>query len=459
MSEAPQLLRRLGLPSAIAISVGGVIGSGIFLKPLLVAQSLPSEWWILGLWVGLGAVCLCGAFAYAELGAMFPQAGGQYAFLRESWGRLPAFLFGWVFFWAINAGTLAALAMAFAKYALPWIGCTDPAAAEGWPGVAAATVMITGLGVCNHFGVSIGAVVQNLSTVGKVGSLALIALAGLFAAAANPNVVDGAPAAVAGETSLRLSGLVTAFLGIFWAYEGWYQLPFNAAELRAPERDLPRGLLYGMLVLIGLYVAVNVTYLHVVPLAEMRTLPDDTKIVAQLTISRVFGSGTGQCLSLLVALSVLGAANPNLMSSPRAFYAMANDGLLPRWLATVHPRHGTPVNAIWVQVVWAVLLIVWFQRFHAISDFVVFASFLFYGLTVAGVYRLRRRRPDLPRPYRCTGYPVTPAVFVAVAVLFVGALLHDEGERRNAVYGLVILASGFPAWLWCRRHGERATTG
>lgn len=451
-APAGQLQRRLGTFSAISITVGAVIGSGIFLKPLPIALALPAEGWIHLFWAALGIVCLCGAFAYAELGAMFPQAGGQYAFLREAWGPMPAFLYGWVFFWAINSGTIAALASAFAMYVLPWFGVSEEQAKSGLPGQIAACGMILLLATINHFGVLIGAIVQNVSSFAKVTALAAIALAGFFVAGST-----SAPAATTvvttGATVLTVGGIVKVFLAIFWAYEGWYQLPFNAAELRDPKRALPRGLIVGMLILIAIYIAVNLTYLHVVPFGEMRE-PEfgdhDTK-VASLTIGRVFGEGWGNSLTLLVALSVFGAANPNFLSSPRGFYAMAEDGLMPRALIRVHPRWGTPTVSIWLQAIWAAALIFLVPTFGNLSDFVVFAAFLFYGLTVAGVWRLRRTRPDLPRPYRCTGYPVTPAIFVIVSVLFVAALLSSTDERVNAQKGLYVLATGIVAWLlWAR---------
>ncbi|MFO1052934.1 MAG: amino acid permease [Planctomycetota bacterium] len=443
--EQGHLQRRLGTLSAISITVGAVIGSGIFLKPLAISQAMPSEGWIYLFWAGLGLVCLCGAFAYAELGAMFPQAGGQYAFLREAWGPFAAFLYGWVFFWAINSGTVAALGAAFSEYVLPWFGFSVDQA-KGLPGQLCAAGMIVVLAAINHFGVMVGAAVQNVSTLAKVGALVLIALAGFFAGG-EPHGTAQVASAATGETSLSIKGIVAVFLAIFWAYEGWYQLPFNAAELKDPNRALPRGLILGMFILIGIYLAVNLTYLRVVPFEEMRAMGTDTRAVASTTIGRTFGEGWGHGLTLLVALSVFGAANPNFLSSPRGFYAMAQDGLMPRVLVDVHPRFNTPVIAIWAQAVWAIALVFLVPTFGNLSDFVVFASFLFYGLTVAGVYRMRIKRPDLPRPYRCTGYPITPAFFVIVSVLFVGALLSDSDEQKNALKGLLVLATGIVAWF------------
>jgi APA family basic amino acid/polyamine antiporter len=446
--KSGQLQRRLGLVSAVSITVGAVIGSGIFLKPLKVAQSLPSEAWIHLLWVGLGVVCLFGAFAYSELGAMFPEAGGQYAFLREGWGRFIAFLYGWTFFWVINAGTVAALALGFATNLLPLFG-VDMVAEEANPRLAlfVAVAMILVLAVVNHFGVVFGAAIQNASTFGKVGALSLIVLGGLFVAAGSEPAAG--KEAVAPSAAFSMAGLVGAFTAIFWAYEGWYQLPFNAAELKRPERNLPLGLIGGMVILIAVYSLVNAIYLRVVPFAEMQGMPVKPETaVASLTVARVFSPQVAGYLTLLIAISIFGAANPNMLSSPRAFYAMGKDGLVPAVLTHVSPRWGTPTVAIWVQAICGIVIVLTLLRFHDVTDFVVFAAFLFYALTVAAVYRLRRTRPDAARPYRCTGYPFTPALFIVVAVAFVIAMLRDEASQWNAFYGLCIIAAGVPFYLW-----------
>ena len=446
-----QLQRRLGLVSAISITVGAVIGSGIFYTPLSAAQNVPSEAWLYLLWVGLGVVCLFGAFAYAELGAMFPEAGGQYAFLREAWGKPVAFLYGWVFFWVINSGTVAALAVAFAKGMLPAFGM----GVENANVIPVAALMVILLALVNHFGVVLGALVQNVATFAKVGALGLLVVGGLVLA------FGGGPAAATAVTKppseLSLAGLVTAFVGIFWAYEGWYQLPFNAAEMKRPARDLPLGLILGMLILIAVYTAVNLIYLYVVPFAEMQAIDGEQRLEVPLrAVSRIFSPDVAQYLTVAIAISAMGAANPNFLSSPRAFYAMAQDGLVPAALDKVSPRWGTPVISIWLQAVWAVLLVVVLQSFKDITAFVVFAGFLFYAMTVAGVYVLRFRRPDLPRPYRCTLYPLSPLLFILVSIGFVAALLYDPIERTNALYGLGILASGIPYYLWWTRSRRSA---
>jgi APA family basic amino acid/polyamine antiporter len=449
-----QLQRRLGLTSAISITVGAVIGSGIFFKPHAVALGVPSEIWAYVLWAGIGLVCLCGALAYAEMGAMFPEAGGQYAFLREGWGEGVAYLYGWTFFWAINSGTIAALAVAFAAYLLPHFGVAGEADV---PNASVATAMILALATVNHFGVGVGAVLQNVSTFAKLGALAMIVVGGLVAAGAASDVAPTVVTTEAAQRGFVLAGVLSAFLGIFWAYEGWYQLPFNAAELRNPSRDLPRGLIGGMLILIVVYLAVNATFLRVVPFEEMRALPaDDLARVPSLAVDRIFGAGASSYLTLFIAISVMGAANPNLLSSPRAFYAMGKDGLVPAALTRVHPRYGTPTVAIWSQAIWAIALVLYMQSFHDITAFVVIVGLVFFALTVAAVYRLRRLRPELARPYRCFGYPITPALFVIVATTVVVHSLFDADERKNALYGLGILAAGVPFYLYARKSPARS---
>src|SRR5262245_42087070 len=305
--QSGQLQRRLGLTSAVTITVGAVIGSGIFLKPLSIAQSLPSESWIYVLWAGLGVVCLFGAFAYAELGAMFPEAGGQYAFLREGWGRGVAFLYGWVFFWVINSGTIAALAVAFAEFLLPVFGM-DAASQTKHPEavVGAAAAMVIGVAVIHHFGVVWGAFLQNLATFAKIAALGVIVAGGLVVVGGNHDVGAGSVASKDVATTLTTAGLAGSFAAIFWAYEGWYQLPFNAAELKRPERHLPFGLIAGMLVLIAVYTSVNAIYLHVVPFEEMRSL-QAAKDVPALAVARIFSPQAAGYLTLLVAISVMGS--------------------------------------------------------------------------------------------------------------------------------------------------------
>jgi len=429
---SPTLMRHMGTGSAVLLVIGSVIGSGIFMKPLAISQALPSVGWIYGGWALLGVVCLFGAFAYAELGAMFPRAGGQYTFLREAWGPFVAFLYGWCLLTAINTGTLAALAVAFADNLAKVVSISESGQ------VMVGMGMIVVLAAVNHCGVRWGTRLQNVSTVAKLAALAAIvgvAFLGRGEPGASPAVTEPY------NPPDLLAGLVTAAVALFWAYEGWHQLAFSAAEMKDPKRSLPRGLLIGLAVLIVTYVAVNAAYLHLVPLDEMRLLQDDAD-VPETAIVRILGGTGGVVLALLICLSVFGAANPNMLSTPRAFMEMAKDGAVPPILMRVHPKWRTPYVAIWIQAVWAILLILYLKRFSDITDFVVFAALIFYGLVVLGVYVLRFRRPDHERPHRCWGYPLTPAIFVAVVVFVDVHQLFDPGHQKNALTGLAILVVG-----------------
>jgi basic amino acid/polyamine antiporter, APA family len=437
-----ELRRTLGPSSAVAITVGGVIGSGIFLKPWEVAQYLPNPFWILLCWTVLGIICLFGGFAYAELGTMFPEAGGQYAFLREGWGEFVAFLYGWCLLLVINTGSIAALAVAFST-SLSTVVAMSP-----WIQIGVSATMVLLLAVPNHFGVHWGALLQNVSTVAKLTALTGIVLTGFFATRVGQGrvgvVSEGA------QVPDLVTGLVAAAVAIFWAYEGWHQLAFSAAELKRPERDLPRGLIYGVLVLTLTYCAVNAVYIHLVPLEEMRVLSRNVA-VPKITIERIFGPAAGNWLALLICLSVFGAANINLLSTPRAFYAMAKDGLAFRVLNVVHPVYRTPTAAIWMQAIWAIVLIIVLKTFRDITEYVVFAALIFYGLTVAVVYLLRVRLPDHPRPFRCIGYPWTPGLFMAVVAFVDIYTLTNPEKRLNALMGLIILTAGVPVYLWLRK--------
>ncbi len=442
----PELRRSLGPVSAVMITAGSIIGSGIFFKHLDIAQSVPDPTWIFAGWAIIGLVCLCGAISFAELGAMLPEAGGQYAFLREGFGRLPAFLYGWCFLLIINTGSIAALSVVFADSITKIVP-----ALERWQ-LGIALLMILVLAIANHRGVRWGAWVQNLSSFAKLGALAAIVLFGL-AFGGEPHV---APEPEPSSSPDLWGGLVAAAVAIFWAYEGWHLLPFSAAEIIHPQRNLPRGLILGVLLVIATYLAVTVVFLSVVPQSEMRGL-DSEAAVPHLVMTRVFGPGAATWLTALICLSVFGAANPNLLSGPRAFYAMAHDGLMPRAMTRVHAVYRTPTVSIWFQALWSMTLVLLLQTFRDLTEYVVFAGLLFYAMAVGAVYVLRIRRPNQPRPYRTLGYPVTPALFMAAALLVDGYTLVDPEARFNALIGVGILAAGVPVFflMESRSRGSR----
>jgi APA family basic amino acid/polyamine antiporter len=382
---------------------------------------------------------------------MLPEAGGQYAFLRESFGPFPAFLYGWCLFLVINTGTIAALAVAFADSLKSVVPMGD---AAYW---SVALGMILLLALLNHRGVGVGAVVQNVATWAKIAMLAAIVIGGVIVAGHAGATTEAAATTAHGSAPPApdlVNGLIAAGIAIFWAYEGWYQLPFSAAEMKHPEKTLPRALVLGIAILVVLYVTVNATYLAVIPRAEMVTFASQID-VPKTAMARIFGPLGASLLPLMICVSVFGAANPNLLATPRCFYAMAKDGAVFAPLMRVHAKFRTPHVAIWSQALWAALLVVVLKTFRDITDYVVFASLLFYGLTAAGVVVLRRKRPDAPRPFRCPLVPIVPLVFVAVVLAVDGLTLASEDNRRNALIGLAILAAGVPVYFAMRRRRGR----
>jgi APA family basic amino acid/polyamine antiporter len=368
-----------------------------------------------------------------------PEAGGQYAFLRESFGPFPAFLYGWCLFLVINTGTIAALAVAFADSLKSVVPMGD---AAYW---SVALGMIFVLALLNHVGVGVGAVVQNVATWAKIAMLAAIVIGGVFVAGHAGAATEAAAAATTAHGTAPpapdlVDGLIAAGIAIFWAYEGWYQLPFSAAEMKQPEKTLPRALVLGIAILVVLYVTVNATYLAVIPRDEMVTFASQID-VPKTAMARIFGPLGASLLPLMICVSVFGAANPNLLATPRCFYAMAKDGVVFAPLMRVHAKFQTPHVAIWSQAIWAALLVVVLKTFRDITDYVVFASLLFYGLTAAGVLVLRKRRPDAVRPFRCPLVPIVPLVFVAVVPAGDG-LTRERREPPQRADRLAIPAAG-----------------
>lgn len=427
--NAPGLRRELGLGSAILLTVGSVLGSGIFMKPLLLSKVLPDESAILWAWLALGLVCTAGALAFAELGAMFPDAGGQYRFLLEAHGKFVAYVYGWTLLLVINTGSLAGLAVAVSDNLQRLLGF-DSLANE-----AVAIGIILVLAAVNHFGVRAGALLNSVTTLAKLGALAVVLVAGVLATRTESVVSSAAPV----SSGVTLTGLAAAAVAIFWAYEGWYQLSFSAGEIRKPERNVPLALACGMAVLVVLYTSINAIYLKLVPLPEMRDMATGD-MVPRAAVARGLGPGMADGITALIAVSAFGAAIPNLLSTPRALYAMARDGLFPSAFVALSPRFGTPARAIWAQAIWASVLVVVLRAFDDLTKYVVFAALIFYALAVLGVFILRRRRPDLPRPFRCPGYPVTPALFVLIVLGVIVVTLTDPAEQRNALLGLVVIS-------------------
>ncbi|MGE0041867.1 MAG: amino acid permease [Vicinamibacterales bacterium] len=436
----PTLTRSLGLWSSVGIVIGITIGGGIFRTPAVIASRVPEPTAMLAVWVLGGLIVLCGALAFAELSAALPESGGHYVYLREAWGRPTAFLFGWSQLVLIRAAALGGIAAVFGEYALRSFG-VDPATHGGLAdGLAAGAIVFAT--VTNVLGVRLGALFTGLSTVTKFGALGLMVVLALLLGAGHGGSWTHFSTG-AGAVTPAMFGL--ALVSVMWAYDGFADLSFASGEVTDPQRTLPRAIIIGTLAIIGIYLLANTAYLYLNPIEVLR----GSNQVAADTMGAVLGQVGVAAIAVVVMISTFGSLMGSIVTSPRIFYAMASDGMLWRPIASVHPRWGTP----WVAVILAGVLgvaMVLTQSFEELTDTFVLAMWPFYALSVAALYQLRRTRPGLPRPYKVTGYPVVPAVFVLAAIGLIGNALASDPWRTSAVFGVVLL--GLPVyWIFYGR--------
>jgi amino acid transporter len=434
LATGDRLQRRLGLWSAVFLVIGITIGSGIFRTPAVVASRVPDPLLMLGLWVIGGMMALSGALSFAELAASLPRSGGVYVFLREGWGRLAGFLFGWAELVLIRAVSVAAIASVFGEYLLRTFGF-DPMVYTHAADLVAIGAL-TFATVVNVMGVRLGAAIVGLSTTAKYAGLAAIVAAAFFFGGAH----GASTAHFVGSAGVVTPGLFgLALISVLWAYDGFVDLAYAAGEVKDPQRTLPRALAFGTLAIVVIYLLTNVAYLYVIPVDRMA----GSQLIAADTMTVLFGPVGTTLISMLVMISTFGALIGIMLSGPRIFFAMADDGLLFRPIAAVHPRFGTPYVAIILNGGLGVVMVM-MQTFEQLADTFVLATWPFYIVAVAALYRLRRTRPDLPRPYRVTGYPVVPAIFIAAAsYLIVNAIVTDP-FWTSVVFGIVLL--GVPVY-------------
>jgi len=441
-AQAPGYARRVGLFSGVMLVVGGIIGSGIFLNPAIVAQRVGTPGLTLAVWAAGGVVALIGAFIYGELGARAPKAGGQYVYLRDAFGPLPAFLYAWALLLMVATGAIAAVAVTFANYASALLHL--PAGAR----LPLAIGAIALLSAINYLGVRPGAVTQNVFTV-----LKLVALAGLIAAGLLlPVPAEAARSAAEAPSAAAPAALALAFgaalVPVLFSYGGWQQTNFLAEELVAPERNLPRALLLGVVCVVVVYCLANLAYLRTLGAAGLAA----SAAPAADVMERVAGPAGRAFITAGIVISTFGFLNLVILVSPRVYQAMAADGLFFPSLARLHPRFRTPTRAIVLQGVWAAVLTA-SGRYGDLLDYVVFADWLFFGATAATlfVYRARERRGQLPRATtRVPGHPVAPLLFIAAAAyVMLGSIVSNPA---NALRGVGLLLAGVPVyWYWRRR--------
>ncbi len=437
------LPREIGLMGSVVIVIGTIIGSGIFLVPHNVARQVGSVQALYWVWIVGGVLALAGALSLAELGAAMPEAGGIYVYLREAYGKLAAFLFGWASLLVIDAGSAATLAVAFGIYSATFA----PLTAAGQKLIAVAVIAV--LTFINILGVKKGTAVQGIFTIAKLAGLALIAACAIFIRKTSP--LAGTHPLPTFHTSVGSFGV--ALVGVLWAYQGWHQLSYNAGEIKNPSRTLPIGFLLGTLIVIGAYLGANAAYLRVMSLGALA----EHQRVAATTMNLLIGPGGAVFVSALILCSIFGALNGTLLTSSRVYYAMARDRVFFESVSRLHPRYQTPTGALVTLGVWSSVLAL-SGSFEQLYTYVVFTMWVFSGAAIFAVIVLRRRRPDLRRPYRVPAYPFLPLAFILIAAAIV--INTVVSRPLESLGGLGIVLTGIPLYLaWNRWAGRRMGAG
>ena len=449
-NNSPKLDRQLGLFDSTMMVVGIVIGSGIFMTTGLMADALPSASLILIVWLLGGLQMLAGALTYAELGAAMPKAGGQYVYLREAYGSLPAFLFGWVAFIAYLTGTNAAIAVAVAEHLgsfYPSISTHnividfDYFSISGGQIFAISLILI--LSFINYLGILFGKWIQNVFTILKIGSILFFALAGLFISTGNH--IDFSINPTSMSIGSILTGMGIALVAVTWTVGGWEYVTFAAGEIKNPKKNLPLALIIGTVVIFVLYIIINIAYLKVLP---MDSLIGEIK-VGEATAKALYGPGIAGAFVVVVIISMFGSLNGNILVGPRISYAMAKDELFFSKAADVHPKFHTPGNAIMIQGVWASVLAL-SGTFEEIITLVVFVNFMMWIAASSTVFVLRKKQPELERPYKVWGYPYVPAFFIIFSSAIMINTFFESPQQSLMGIGLTLL--GIPAYLYWKKN-------
>lgn len=453
MNKHTSLLRGLNLTDALAIVIGTIIGTGIFLKTGTMTQLLGSPYWVMAAWIVGGLLSMTGALAYAELGSMMPEAGGEYVYLREGWDDLTAFLYGWMRFWIASPGSIAAYAVGAMTF---MSGMMDLSMVGGRTG--AALLAIAFFSALNCLSVAFGGRLNSIMTAIKILTLIVIAGGILFFGEAGSflNVTTEAPnySGFAGWSAFG-----SALLGALWAYDGWNNLSMVAGEIKDPKKNVPLSLIFGILIILALYVVVNLAFFYALPIVEVLTsnsssFPDALPVGTKAAMS-FLGSQGVVILSSAFVFSSLGALNGSILTNARVPYAMAKDGLFFKQLANVSEKSHVPIVSIVVQAGVSMVLAL-SGSFDQLTDYVVFASWIFYAMVTAAVFRLRKKRPDVPRDYKALGYPVLPAIFVVIAILLLINTIITNPKSTAIGLGLILL--GVPVFFLFKRSRARAQT-
>jgi len=457
----PTLIRGLSLLDSVLLLVSGIIGSSIFLTAKDIAGPLPQPMLFLLVWVIGGVVSLLGSVAFAELGSMFPESGGQYIYLREAYGDLVAFLYGWMLFAVANGGSIAALSVASAVYT----GQVFPIVSQDHIVFQLAGITITRAHVfalllialvtyVNVVGLRWGALLQNLSTWTKFAAMATFVVLGFAIGKGDWSHFHshGVGLTAGLHPAQLISAMGIALIAVFWAYDGWVYITFVAGEVKEPRRNVPLAMVLGVLVVGAIYMAMNMTYLYALPLTEIAR----HETIAHAAATALFSPHAAVWLSLMIAVSCFSAAATCTLSGARVYLAMAQDGVFFKRMAVIHPKWRTPAFSLIGQGVWAALLTV-SGRYDQLYTYVIYGMVLSYTLTVIGMFLLRWKHPDIPRPYRCTGYPWLPAIYVLVGTAW--TLNTIITRPTEAFWGTAIVLVGVPGYLYWKRSSRRAAEG
>jgi len=454
----PTLVRGLTLLDSVLLLASGIIGSSIFLTAKDIAGPLPQPILFLGVWVLGGVISLFGCVAFAELGSMFPDSGGQYIYLRETYGDLVAFLYGWMLFSVANGGSIAALAVAAAAY----MGQVIPVISQEHVVLSALGITLTRAQVVglllivvltyvNVVGLRWGALLQNLSTWTKFAAMAAFVVLGF--AIGKGHWANFSPHGVSLTMGLSpgpfISAMGVGLIAVFWAYDGWVYITWVAGEVKEPRRNVPLAMVLGIFVVGVIYMAMNVTYVYAMPLSEVAK----HETIAHAAAAALFSPRAAAWLSATIAISCFSAAATCTLSGARVYLAMAQDGVFFKRMAVIHPKWRTPAFSLIGQGIWSAILTV-SGRYDQLYTYVIYGMVLSYTLTVIGLFILRWKRPDIPRPYRCAGYPWLPAIYVLVGVAWtLNTIITRPAE---AFWGTTIVLIGVPGYLYWKRSGRKA---
>ena len=451
-SSAHSLRRALGLWSAVSIVVGTVIGGGVFLVPSTMIRNTGSVTTLFVVWILAGVLSLFGALTYGELAAAMPEAGGEYVYLTAAYGPFWGFLYGWTQFWVAKSGSIATLGAGFYTYLTvfyPALG--QPVVVTPWhvgPGgslleirfgqlIAIAIILI--LAAVNYVGVRSGGNVQVAVTATKMACIVAVICCGVFSGKGDLSHFAGAVPSSAG-----VGGFFAAMVSALWAYDGWNNVSMVSSEILEPQRNLPRSLIFGTSAVIATYVLINLAYFYVLTPAQVA---GSSRVAAEM-MTFLYGTAAGKAVSVAVLISTFAALNGSILTGSRVPYAMARDGLFFRPMAQVNARYRTPGISIVYLSCWSCVVILsgWFDDLY---NFVIFGSWILYLLTAASVFVLRRKAPNLVRPYRVIGYPVVPVLFIVVAIALLGSTLHTR--PRESLMGLGLMFAGVPFYLYWKK--------